>query len=318
MVIPDLMQAITLENYGGLEVLQYKRVPVPKIKDDQLLVKVHSAGVSPFDLHVRDGWYKDSSYYTFPIILGWEVSGIVVRCGHGSIRFHEGDAIFAYINAFHNGGGYAEFVAIKEEEAALKPPAISHDMAVRAASMNALTAWQALFDTAQLTAGQRILIHGGAGGVGHLAIQLAKLKGAYVITTASSKHKAFLLNLGVDEIIDYTQTPFEENVRNVDVVLDTIGGETLRKSFSVLKQGGTVVSIIDFEGIKEAAHHQVQGKTTIATPNAEQLLTIANLLKENKLQAYVGHHFSLKEAAQAHALLQAGHTQGKIVLNPGK
>ena len=307
------MQAIVIPVYGGAEVLQYQEVAVPSIKPEDILVQVHSAGVSPFDIHVRDGWYKDSSNYLFPIILGWELSGVVVAVGTQVSQFKEGDAIFAHPNVYRSGGAYAEYVAVKENEAAHKPDSMSHHQAA-AISMNSLTAWQALFDVGKLVAGQRILIHAAAGGVGHLAVQLAKWRGAYVIGTASAKNREFLLNLGIDEIIDYTAISFEKVVKNVDVVLDTIGGDTLMKSFSVIKKNGMVISIVDFENIKKAPQFGVRGEGLVVSPSADQLAIIATLFDEKKIKAHIEAVFPLAEAKKAHILTQSGHTRGKVVL----
>lgn len=307
------MQAIVMPVYGGIEVLQYQEVDVPSIKPDEILVQVHSAGVSPLDIHVRDGWYKNSPNYPLPIILGWELSGIVVAAGNQVSQFKTGDAIFAHPSVYRSGGAYAEYVAVKENEAAHKPSSMSYHQAA-AISMNALTAWQALFDVAQLAAGQKILIHAAAGGVGHLAVQLAKWHGAYVIGTASSKNTEFLTHLGVDPIIDYTTTSFEKMVKEVDVVLDTMGGDTLIKSFLATKKNGTIVSIVDFDNIKKATEFGVKGENVVVSPNSEQLSEIAHLFDEKKIQIHVEAIFPLLDVKKAHTLIQSGHTRGKIVL----
>lgn len=308
------MQAIVIPIYGGVEVLQHQKVAAPSIKTDEILVQVHSAGVSPFDIHVRDGWYKDSPNYPLPIILGWELSGVVVAVGTQDSRFKKGDAVFAHPSVYRSGGAYAEYVAVKENEAAHKPDSMSHHQAA-AISMNSLTAWQALFDVGKVVAGQRILIHAAAGGVGHLAVQLAKWRGAYVIGTASAKNREFLLNLGIDEIIDYTATSFEKMVKDVDVVLDTIGGDTLMKSFSVTKKNGIVVSIVDFENIKKAPQFGIKGESVVVSPSTEQLAKIATLFDEKKITAHLEAVCPLAETKKAHILIQSSHTRGKIVLD---
>lgn len=307
------MKAIQINTYGDVEVLQHQEIAIPPITPDEIRVQVHSAGVSPFDIHVRDGGYKAFPNYLLPIILGWELSGIVVAVGTQVSRFKEGDAIFAHPSVYRSGGAYAEYVAVKENEAAHKPTSMSHHQAA-AISMNALTAWQALFDVARLAAGQKILIHAAAGGVGHLAVQLAKWRGAYVIGTASAKNRDFLFHLGVDEIIDYANTPFEEVVKDVDIVLDTVGSDTLMKSFSVTKKNGTVVSIVDFENIKKAPQFGVKGENVVVSPNSEQLSVIAKLFDKKKIQAHIEAIFTLSDAKKAHILTQSGHTRGKIVL----
>lgn len=307
------MKAIRFHSYGRPEVLQLEDVATPTIKSDEILVRVHSAGVSPFDLHVREGWYKDSSSYPLPCILGWELSGEVDSVGENVRLFKKGDAIFAHTSVYRSGGAYAEYVSIKENEAAFKPASLSYHESA-AVSMNGLTAWQALFDVANLLSGQKVLIHAAAGGVGHLAVQLAKWKGAYVIGTASAKNKEFLLNLGVDKVIDYTTTAFEAAVKDVDVVLDTMGGDTLIKSFSVLKKDGIVVSIVDFDRIKDAEKFGVRGENVVVSPNASELNEIAKLMNEGKLKVHVSAVFPLIEASKAHALCETGHVNGKIVL----
>lgn len=305
------MKAIVVSAYGGVEVLQYQEVPIPAIQSHEILIQVHCAGVSPLDLKMRDGWFKEPN---LPIILGWELSGIVSAVGKNITRFKPGEAVFAHPSVYRQGGGYAEYAVVQENEIAHKPAAISHAQAA-AASMNTLTAWQALFDTAKLEPGQKILIHAAAGGVGHLAVQLAKWKGAEVIGTASAKNKAFLIDLGVDKVIDYNTQDFETIIKDVDVVLDTIGGETLMKSFAITKKNGIVVSIIDFERIKQALTFGVRGENVIVSPNAQQLEKIATLLEAGTIKPYIEAVFPLQEAKKAHELLQSGHVRGKIVLN---
>lgn len=307
------MKAIVVKNYGGPEVLQYQEMEIPGIKPDEILVRVHSAGVSPFDAHVREGWYKASPNYSLPIILGWELSGTVVAAGDKVSRFKSGDDVFAHPSVYRQGGAYAEYVVVQEKEAALKPAAITHEQAA-AVSMNALTAWQALFEVAHLSSGQKILIHAAAGGVGHLAVQLAKWKGAEVLGTASIKNKPFLLELGVDQVIDYESCDFADMVKNVDVVLDTLGGNILLKSFSVTKKNGIVVSIVDFEKIKQAVDFGIRGENVIVAPNAQQLNQIADLLVTGQLKAHIADVFLLADAEKAHRLLETGHVRGKILL----
>jgi NADPH:quinone reductase-like Zn-dependent oxidoreductase len=308
------MKAVVVPVYGGAEVLQYQDMPIPAVQANEILVQVYNAGVSPFDLHVRDGWYKESANYSLPIILGWELSGVVAIVGKNVSRFKVGDAVFAHPSVYRQGGAYAEYVAIPENEVAHKPASVNHAQAA-AVSMNALTAWQALFDTAQLKSEQKILIHAAAGGVGHLAVQLAKWKGAKVIGTASAKNRSFLFDLGVDEVIDYNAQAFENVIKEVDVVLDTLGGDTLMKSFAVTKRNGIIVSIIDFERIKQAAAFGVRGENVIVSPNAEQLTQIAALLEAGIIKPHIEAIFPLTEAKKAHELLQSGHVRGKIVLN---
>jgi NADPH:quinone reductase-like Zn-dependent oxidoreductase len=307
------MKAVIINNYGNPEVLQYLDAEIPVIQPDEVLVQVYYAGVSPFDAHIRAGWFQKSPEYKLPIILGWELSGVVVAIGDKVKKFKVGDPVFAHPSVYRNGGAYAEFVAVKEHEVALKPHAVNHEQAA-AVSMNALTAWQALFDVAKLAEGQTVLIHAAAGGVGHLAVQLAKWKGAKVIGTGSARNCQFLMNLGVDQFIDHTTEHFEECIKEVDVVLDTIGGETLTKSFSITKKNGILVSLVDFDLIKQASAFGVKGANVIVEPNPEQLYRIGELMVTGKLHAHIAQIFPLNKAQEAHRLIDSGHVKGKILL----
>jgi NADPH:quinone reductase-like Zn-dependent oxidoreductase len=307
------MKAVMINNYGMPEVLQYQDIEIPVVKSDEILVQVYYAGVSPFDAHVRAGWFQKSPDYKLPIILGWELSGVVVAIGNTVKRFKVGDPVFAHPSVYRNGGAYAEFVAVKESEAALKPQTVSHEQAA-AVVMNALTAWQALFDAANLAEGQTVLIHAAAGGVGHLAVQLAKWKGAKVIATASTRNGQFLMDLGVDQFIDYTTGHFEKLVKDVDMVLDTIGGEVLTKSFPITKKNGIVVSLVDFNLIKQASAFGVTGINVIVEPNVAQLTQIGELMATGKIHAHIAKIFPLKEVHGAHSLIDSGHVRGKILL----
>src|SRR3989449_6833923 len=236
------MKAIRIHNYGGPEVLQYEDAPRPQPQAGEILVRVHAAGVNPIDWKVREGHMKDFWPHKFPLILGWDLSGVVEELGRGVSRFKIGDEVYSLPDPTRDGA-YADYIVVREPELALKPNSLHH---IRAAAvpLAALTAWQSLFDTAQLQPGQRVLIHAGSGGVGHFAVQLAKWKGAYVFATASSKNQELLRRLRVDDAIDYTKQKFEDFARDVDVVLDTIGGETQERSWSVLKRGGNLVSLV--------------------------------------------------------------------------
>src|SRR5256886_1526928 len=237
------MKAIRIHNYGGPEVLKYEDAPRPQPQAGEVLVRVHAAGVNPIDWKVREGHMKDFWPHKFPLILGWDLSGVVEELGRGASRFEIGDEVYSVPDALCDGS-YAEYIVVRESELALKPKSLHH---IRAAAvpLAALTAWQSLFDTAQLQPGQRVLIHGGSGGVGHFALQLAKWKGAYVIATASTKNQELLLELGADETIDYTRQRFEDVARNIDIVLDPIGGDTQERSWQVLKKGGILLSVVE-------------------------------------------------------------------------
>src|ERR1700740_1256742 len=236
------MKAVRIHKYGGSDVLKYEEAPRPKPQAGEVLVRVHAAGVNPIDWKVREGEMKDLWPHKFPLVLGWDLSGVVEALGKGVSQFKIGDEVYSLPDPTRNGA-YADYIVVREPELALKPNSLYH---IRAAAvpLAALTAWQSLFDTAQLQPGQRVVIHAGSGGVGHFAVQLAKWKGAYVFATASTRNTDLLRQLGVNSPIDYTQQRFEDIARKIDVVLDTLGGETQERSWSVLKKGGVLVSLV--------------------------------------------------------------------------
>src|SRR6476469_9521037 len=251
------MKAIRIHNYGGPEVLQYEDAPRPQPQAGEVLVRVHAAGVNPIDWKVREGHMKDFWPHKFPLILGWDLSGVVEELGRGVSRFKIGDEVYSIPDPTRNGA-YADYIVVRESELALKPNSLHH---IRAAAvpLAALTAWQSLFDTAQLQPSQRVLIHAGSGGVGHFAVQLAKWKGAYVFATASTKNQDLLRELGVDETIDYTTRKFERIVEKIDIVLDTIGGETQERSWRVLNNGGVLISLVQPASDQKAKQDRVRG-----------------------------------------------------------
>jgi len=258
---------------------------------------------------------KDFWPHKFPLILGWDLSGVVEELGPSPAaagRFKIGDEVYSLPDPTRNGA-YADYIVVREPELALKPNSLHH---IRAAAvpLAALTAWQSLFDTAQLQPGQRVLIHAGSGGVGHLAVQLAKWKDAYVFATASTKNQDLLRKLGVDEPIDYTQQRFEDVARNIDIVLDTIGGQTQERSWSVLKKGGNLVSLVQPPSEEKAKKLGVRAAIIGAQPNGAQLAEIAKIIDSGKLAPILDRILPLSEARRAHELIQSGHTRGKIAL----
>lgn len=308
------MKAVRVHNYGGPEVLRFEDAPRPTPDSGEVLIKAHAASVNPIDWKARAGYMKDFIPLPLPFIPGWDVSGVVEAAGPGVSEFKKGDEVYARPNIMHGGyGGYAEYVVAKETETALKPKSIDH---VHAATIPvaAVTAWRALFDTAGLEKGQKVLIHGAAGGVGSFAVQLAKWKGAYVVGTASAKNQAFLRELGVDEPIDYAKTRFEDVAHDVDVVLDTIGGETQQRSWKVLKKGGILVSIVAPPSTDEATQHGVRSAHISANVDTSVLNEIAKLVDSGKLKPRVETVLPLSEARKAHELSESGHARGKIVL----
>jgi NADPH:quinone reductase-like Zn-dependent oxidoreductase len=305
------MKAIRIHKYGGPEVLHYEDAPRPQPQAGEVLVRVHAAGVNPIDWKVREGHMKDFWPHKFPLILGWDLSGVVEELGKGVSRFKIGDEVYSIPDPTRNGA-YADYIVVRESELALKPNSLHH---IRAAAvpLAALTAWQSLFDTAQLQPGQRVLIHAGSGGVGHFAVQLAKWKGAYVFATASTKNQDLLRELGVDKAIDYTQQRFEDVARDIDIVLDTIGGETQERSWSVLKKG-VLVSLVQPPSEEKAKELGVRAALLGAQPNGAQLAEIAKIIDSGKLAPIIDRILPLCEARRAHELSQSGHTHGKIAL----
>ena len=292
--------------------LKYEDAPRPQPAAGEVLIRVHAAGVNPVDRGVRSGFLKERLKYTLPMIPGWDVSGVVEAVGPGVSRLKVGDAVYSRPDISRDGS-YAEYMVVKESEVALKPKSIDHVTAA-AVPLAALTAWQALFDAAKLSAGQTILIHGAAGGVGCFAVQFAKLKGAHVIGTASQRNHEFLRSLGADEVIDYNTTKFEDVVHDADAVLDTITGDTADRSYQVLKKGGIYVSILAPPSQEKAAAHGVRCAHTFVQPNVAQLDEIAKLIDSGKLKVVIEKVFPLAEAAAAQDLNSTRHTRGKIVL----
>jgi len=306
------MKAVRIHEYGGTEVLRYEEAPRPLAGAGEVLIRVHAAGVNPVDWKVRAGFAKDRLKYKMPFIPGWDLSGVVEAVGPAVLRLKVGDEVYSRPDIARDGS-YAEYIVVKESEVARKPQSVDYVHAA-AVPLAALTAWQALFDGAKLTAGQTVLIHGAAGGVGSFAVQLAKIKGARVIGTASKKNHEYLRSLGADETIDYNTTKFEDVVHNVDVVLDTITGETADRSYPVIKKGGVYVSILMPPSQEKATAHGVRAVHTFVQASAEQLGEIAKLVDTGKLKITIEKVFPLAEARAAQELSAQGHTRGKIVL----
>ena len=305
------MKAIRFHAFGGPEVLSLEDAPRPEPKQGEVLVRVRAAGVNPVDWKIRSGHLRALNP-DLPQTPGFDVSGTVEELGAGVERFKKGDEVYGYLS-LKRGGAYAEFVVAAESELASKPKKLDHVQAA-AVPLAGLTAWQALFDTAGLKEGQRVLIHAGAGGVGHFAVQLAKARGAHVIATASEKNLAFLRELGADEVIDYRAQKFEELARDVDVVLDPIGGDTLERSLLVMKKGGFLVSIVGDVPQAKLAERGLRGAAILVAPNAKELAEIGALIDAGKVKPVVSEVVPLAEARRAHELSQTGHTRGKIVL----
>jgi NADPH:quinone reductase-like Zn-dependent oxidoreductase len=306
------MKAVVIHEYGDPAVLKYEDVPRPKPKDDQLLIRVIAAGVNPVDGLIRSGMFAKEGNRVFPIILGGDVAGVVEKVGSKITKFKAGDPVFAYVS-LDNSGGYAQYALVTEREAAPKPKSLTYVEAA-AVPVVAMTAWQALVDTAKLSAGQTVLIHGGSGGVGSFAIQIAKARGAKVIATASTANQDFLKQLGADVTIDYTKQKFEDVAKDVDVVLDSVGKDTLARSYGLVKKGGIIVSIVARPNQSQLQKHGIRGAALSVEPNSEELAEIGKLIDDKKIKVIVSQTFPLSEARKAHEQVATGHTHGKIVL----
>jgi NADPH:quinone reductase-like Zn-dependent oxidoreductase len=310
----ETMNAIIIRAYGGLETLQYERVPRPIPEQDQMLVRVDSIGTNPVDYKTRLGRGVASRLgkNPFPLILGWDIAGIVEHTPENS-PFALGDPVYGMIGFPHVGGAYAEYVVARLSELARAPKSIDLSTAA-AVPLVALTAWQALIEVGQLQAHQRVFIHAAAGGVGHIAVQLAKWRGAHVIGSASQSNADYLAQLGVDEVIDYQQTRFRDVVSDVDIVFDAVGGETLDQSFHVLKRGGRLISITGQPSLEKADSFGIKADHVFVYPSGEQLDQITTLIDKGVITPTIYGQFPLSNAREAHRLLETRRVRGKIVL----
>src|SRR5437660_1627778 len=305
-----MMKAIVAHEYGGPEVLKFEEVPRPEPKENEALVRVIASGVNPADPLTLSGKYAREFGTHLPLIPGYDIAGIVEKTGVKVTKLKGGDAIYGYPTF---GGGWAEYDTVTEGEVAAKPASLSFTEAA-AVPMGALTAWQALVDVAQLQPGQTILIHGGAGGVGSFAVQIAKARGARIIATASTANQDLLKQLGADVAIDYTKTRFEEIAKDVDAVLDPVGKETLARSYGVVKKGGMVMSLVARPDPVELKKHGIRVAAISVHPDAEDLTEIAQLIDSGKLKPVVTQVLSLNDAIRAQQQAATHHTRGKVVL----
>ncbi len=309
------IQTVRVHQYGGAEQLRLEEIPCPEPQADEVLLRVYAAGVLPADWKMRQGFFKDRFAISLPYIPGSAVAGVVEAVGPGVTTFREGEAVFGRSAK----GAYAEYTCAAAETLALKPEAISFAEAATI-SGGATTAWAALFENGGLQAGQRVLIHGAAGGVGLFAVQFARWKGAEVVGTASTANVDFVRSLGAESVIDYTTTPFEQVVADVDLVLDTLGGDVLQRSMSIIKRGGTLVSLLEEPSQEQAQAYGIRAMNNTVTfpfPSTHLLQTIGRLMQAGEIKTAIAARFSLHEVQQAHQLSQTGHGRGRIVLYPG-
>ncbi|MBJ8105480.1 MULTISPECIES: NADP-dependent oxidoreductase [Bacillus cereus group] len=305
------MKAIIIDQYGSVEKLQERQVPNPVIKCNEVLIRIHATSVNPVDWKIRKGELQEKLLFSFPIILGLDVAGVIEEVGEDVDHFKIGDKVFTKPENIGKGS-YAEYITVKSDLVAYMPNNISFEEAA-SIPLAGLTAWQSLVDYALIKENDRVLIHAGAGGVGSFAIQIAKSFGAFVATTASSKNEEFLKSLGADLIIDYKKDKFEELLSDYDIVLDTIGGEVQEKSFQIIKPSGVLVSIV------HEPVHEVQGIKSgflWLKPSGKQLYELSGLIQAEKIKPIISKvvPFNEKGIREAHILSESQHTRGKIVI----
>lgn len=309
------MKAVRIERYGNENVVKIAEMEQPKPGAGQVLVKVKAAAVNPVDWKIRDGLGELFGLKP-PLILGCEIAGTVESIGPsrtGSSDFAPGEDVYGYLGA--HTGGYAEYVAAPASEFVRKPKQIDFDIAA-SVPVAALTAWQGIFDHGKLASGQHILITGASGAVGSMAVQLAKVKGAHVIGTGSGRNEEFVRKLGADEFIDYKRAKFEEEMSGVDVVFDTVGGDTQERAFQTLKRGGVLVSTVNPPSAEKAKEFGVTVAMVVMIPKPDQLAEINRLVESGKLKVRVATVLPLVEVKKAHQLSSSGHADGKIILRP--
>jgi NADPH:quinone reductase-like Zn-dependent oxidoreductase len=308
----DKTKAVVIHHFGGPGVLQVEEIALPIPGRGQFLIEVDAASVNPVDYKIRTGKYK-MFRPKLPAIIGRDIAGTIRAVGAGTRGFKIGDAVLGMLD--YSRGAYARYTMATARELARRPEKLSVNDA-GALSVAALTAWQGLFDHGHLKRGERVLIHGAAGGVGHLAVQFAKWRGAYVIATAGEHDLAWVKNLGADRVIDYKNKLFENEVGNVDLVYDLIGGKTLERSWQVLKeQGGCIISTLDHPAAAQMARrHHAHWAHMVVTVKNKQLVQIARLIVEKKVRMEIAKIFPLEKIQAAHRLVENGHVRGKILL----
>ncbi len=309
------MKAIRLHEFGSPDALRLEEVPLPLVGSSDVLIRVVAASVNPIDCKIRSGAMKGALRRPLPVVVGWDAAGVIEGMGPSVTRFRRGDAVYCYPE-FARGGTYAEFVAVEESQVALKPRTVPFASAA-ALPMTGQAAWTAVIKTGGLTAGQTVLIHGAAGSLGAIAVQLAHDLGARVIATASSESRDLIQSLGADEILDYTKPDYLDGVRDVDLVVDTIGGATQEASWSVLRPGALLVATAMPPPPGRAEAAGVRAAFIFTEPSGATLEQIALLVDAGRLRPMVALEMALAEAARAHTLLEARQVKGKIVLHVG-
>lgn len=332
----ETMKAVRIHEFGGPEVLRYEDAPKPRVRPGEMLVRVRAVGINPPDWYLRDGYRSLPPEWQpkvdFPLILGTDISGIVEAVGDEDAGFSIGDEVYAMVRFFSVGESqaYAEYVSVPASELALKPGRIDH-LHAAAAPMSLLTAWQFLVAVGHEEPnplqpsrhqpvpldGRTVLVNGAAGGVGHFAVQIAKLKGAKVIAVASGKHEALLRELGADDFIDYTRTPAEDSVRDIDLVIDAVGGPATGRFLRTLKRGGALFPVypLGFSDAEEADRSGITVSSVQVRSSGAQLAELAPLLDDGTIRVVLDSIYPLAEARQAHERAARAHIQGKIILS---
>jgi len=307
------MKAIRIHSRGGPEDLVYEDAPTPVLGPDDVLIKVRAAGITPTEFTWNSTFTTSDRKPRLPAVPAFEVSGTVDKMASGATALSPGEDVYGLLN-FWRDGAAAEYVAARASDMAPKPESLDfvHSAAI---PLSGLTAWQGLFDHAKLSQGDRVLIHGAGGGVGTFAVQLAKWKGGKVIATCSKSNANLAKELGADEVIDYGKTRFDEVVKGVDAVLDTVGGDTLERSWGVLRRGGTLVTIVDDAPAEKAAAFGVHGVSMLVQPSRSELMGLSSLVDAGKLRPIVSSVFPLPLAKEAYQKGLAGHNHGKLVLS---
>jgi NADPH:quinone reductase-like Zn-dependent oxidoreductase len=304
------MKAIRLHSFGKSDQLHLEDIPQPAPKAGEVLIRVHAASVNPVDYKIRSGEFK-SGDLKLPLTLGRDISGVVEAVGANVSQVAVGDAVYVLLDLDH--GGYAEYVIAQAEDTAPKPATLDHIHAA-AVPLAALTAWQGIFDHGKLKSGERVLIHGAAGGVGQFAVQFAKVRGAEVIATAREENRELLLDLGADEVIDYEHEKFEEEVDEVDLVFDLVAGETQQRSWKCLKHGGRMVSTLKAPSKVKALFHGAKGEVFMAAASGHQLKEIGQMIDAGQVKVTVEQTLALEQAGRAQDHLEHDHPAGKVVL----
>lgn len=306
------MKAMRIHEFGGPEVLELNEIAIPEPAADEVLIKVYATSVNPVDWKIREGQRKEKFPGTLPLTLGWDVSGVVEKAGDKVRNLQIGDEVYSRPDPTRNGT-YAEYVVVKANQVGLKPKSIDHINAA-AVPLAGLTAWQGLFKYGQLLRGQKVLIHAAAGGVGTFAVQFARWKGAYVIGTASENNLDFIKQIGAHEAIDYKNETFENKLHDIDLVFDTIGGDTQKRSLEVLKNGGRLITTLKPENQDEAKLKNIHIEGFMAQSDPKDLQQIADLIDEGQVNPVISMVMRLEDAMRAEQISEEGHTRGKIVL----